>query len=100
MHVDLNLCQIRKILVTASLVMDQDVEEHVISQHGMHSTLQYSGNLTQFHGLYSISTGSTLHFGKEIQLSLMSHQHILWDGFVTTFGLTHHSLLTDTTRLE
>ena len=32
------------------------------------------------------------------QLSLTNHRHILWDGFVTTFGLTHHNLLMDTTH--
>src|SRR6056300_620707 len=99
MHVDQSLCRIRKISDTVSLVMDQDVVELVISQLGMHSILQYSGSLTQFHGLYSTSTGSTLHSGKETQHSLMSHQHTLWDGFVITSGLTHHNLLTDTTRL-
>ena len=100
MHVDLSLCQIRRISDTVSLVTDQDVEEHVTFQLGMHSTLQYSGNLIQFHGLYSTSTGNTLLFGKETQLNLMNHLHTLWDGFVITFGLTHLNLLTDTTRLE
>jgi len=100
MHVDLSLCRIRRTLVTVSLVMDLDVVEHVTSQHGMHSTLQYSGSLTQFHGQYSTSTGSTLLFGKETLLNLTNHQHTLWDGFVTTFGLTHLNLLTGTTRLE
>src|SRR6056300_430994 len=100
MHVDLSLCRIRKISGTVSLVMDQDVEEHVTSQLGMLSTSQYSGSSTQCHGQYSISTGSTLLFGKEIQLSLTNPLHILWDGFVTTFGLIHLNLLTGTTRLE
>src|SRR6056300_67464 len=100
MHVDLSLCRIRKILDTASLVMDQDVVELVISQLGMHSTLQYSWSLTQFRGLYSTSTGSTLLFGKVTQLNLTNHLHTLWVGFVITFGLTHLNLLTDTTRLE
>ena len=100
MLVDQNLCQIRRISDTASLVTDQDVEEHVTFQHGMLSTSQYSGNLTQFHGQYSTSTGSTLLFGKETQLNLTNHLHTLWDGFVITFGLTHLNLLTDTTRLE
>ena len=99
MHVDLSLCQIRKILVTASHVMDQDVEEHVTSQHGMHSTSLFSGNLILFHGQYSTSTGSTLHFGKETLHSSTNHQHTLWDGFVITFGLTHHNLLMGTTHL-
>ena len=32
-------------------------------------------------------------------LNLTNHQHTLWDGFVITFGLTHHNLLTGITRL-
>src|SRR6056300_688963 len=99
MLVDQSSCQIRRISDTVSLVMVQVVVEHVIFQHGMLSTLQYSGNLTQFHGQYSTSTGSTLLFGKETLLNLTNHQHILWDGFVITFGLTHHNLLMDTTHL-